>query len=46
MAFVKGSFGVYASGTEDSSFRAEFIDFALTDCLWLPHNGQAPDPEE
>lgn len=37
------SFGVYACSPEDSSFRAVFTDFKLTDCAWLPHEGQKPD---
>ena len=38
-------FGVYACSPEDSSFRAVFTDMALTDCKWLPHDGQQPDEE-
>lgn len=38
-------FGVYACSPEDSSFRAVFTDFALTECLWAAHDGQPPDPE-
>ena len=36
-------FGVYACSPEDSSFTAEFSDFALTDCAWPAHDGQQPD---
>ena len=38
-------FGIYACSPEDSSFRAVFTDMALTDCKWLPHDGQQPDEE-
>ena len=38
-------FGVYACSPEDSSFRAVFTDMALTECKWLPHDGQQPDAE-
>ena len=36
-------FGIYACSPEESSFRAVFTDMALTDCKWLPHDGQQPD---
>lgn len=36
-------FGIYACSPEESSFAARFTDMALTECKWLPHNGQAPD---
>ena len=36
-------FGVYACSPEDSSFRAVFSDFRLTDCAWKAHDGQQPD---
>ena len=36
-------FGVYACSPEDSSFRATFSDFALSECKWLAHDGQQPD---
>ena len=36
-------FGIYACSPEDSSFRATFTDFALSDCKWLGHDGQQPD---
>ena len=38
-------FGVYACSPEESSFRAVFTDMALTECKWLPHDGQQPDEE-
>lgn len=38
-------FGVYACSPEDSSFCARFTNFAFTDCLWPPHDGQQPDPK-
>ena len=38
-------FGIYACSPEDSSFRAVFTDFALTECKWLAHDGQKPDEE-
>ena len=36
-------FGIYACSPEDSSFRAVFTDMAITECQWLPHDGQQPD---
>lgn len=39
-------FGIYACSPEESSFRAVFTDMELTECKWLPHDGQAPDEEE
>ena len=36
-------FGVYACSPEDSSFRASFTNMEITECKWLPHDGQAPD---
>ncbi len=36
-------FGVYACSPEDSSFRAVFTDWRLTDCAWKAHDGQQPD---
>lgn len=36
-------FGIYACSPEDSSFRATFTDFAVTECKWLAHDGQQPD---
>jgi len=41
----KIAFGIYACSPEDSSFQAVFTDFALTECKWLPHDGQQPDNE-
>ena len=38
-------FGVYACSPEDSSFRAEFTDMEVTECLWPAHDGQQPDFE-
>ena len=38
-------FGIYACSPEDSSFRAVFTDFSLTECKWLAHDGQKPDEE-
>lgn len=39
-------FGIYACSPEDSSFKAVFTDMEITECKWLPHDGQAPDEEE
>ena len=36
-------FGIYACSPEDSSFQAVFTNMALTECKWLPHDGQQPD---
>ncbi len=36
-------FGVYACSPEDSSFRAVFTDWRLTNCAWKAHDGQQPD---
>ena len=38
-------FGVYACSPEESSFRAVFTHMELSECRWLAHDGQAPDPE-
>jgi len=38
-------FGIYACSPEDSSFTATFTNMELTECKWLPHNGQQPDDE-
>ena len=38
-------FGIYACSPEDSSFRAVFSHMELTQCKWLPHDGQQPDKE-
>lgn len=37
--------GVYACSPEDSSFKANFSDFELSDCKWAAHIGQSPDME-
>ncbi len=37
------AFGIYACSPEDSSFRAVFTHMDVTDCKWLPHDGQQPD---
>lgn len=39
-------FGVYACSPEDSSFRAVFTKMELSECKWLPHDGQQPDRDE
>ena len=39
------SFGIYACSPEGSSFEAIFTQMELTECKWLAHDGQAPDPE-
>ncbi len=36
-------FGVYACSPEDSAFKATFAHMEITECQWLPHDGQAPD---
>ena len=36
-------FGIYACSPENSSFKAVFTDMELTECKWLPHDGQQPD---
>lgn len=38
-------FGIYACSPEDSSFRAVFTNMEVTDCKWMPHDGQAPDED-
>ena len=38
-------FGIYACSPEDSFFAAVFDHMKLTECKWLPHNGQAPDKD-
>ncbi len=38
-------FGIYACSPENSSFKAAFSDMEITECMWLAHNGQAPDKE-
>lgn len=37
------SFGIYACSPEDSSFKATFTGMEMTECKWLPHDGQQPD---
>lgn len=39
-------FGIYACSPENSSFQAVFTDMEITECMWLAHDGQAPDEEE
>ena len=39
----KISFGIYACSPEDSSFKAVFSNFQLTECQWKAHDGQQPD---
>lgn len=39
------SFGIYACSPEDSSFKAVFTNFELSECKWLAHDGQQPDEE-
>lgn len=39
------TFGIYACSPEDSSFQATFTHMEITDCKWLPHDGQQPDEE-
>ena len=39
------AFGIYACSPEDSSFKATFTHMELTECKWLPHDGQQPDEE-
>lgn len=36
-------FGIYACSPEESSFEAVFTNMAVTECQWLPHDGQDPD---
>ena len=36
-------FGIYACSPEDSSFKATFTNMKVTECMWLAHDGQAPD---
>lgn len=38
-------FGIYACSPEDSSFKATFTDYKMTECKWQPHDGQQPDME-
>lgn len=39
------AFGIYACSPEDSSFKATFQCMEMTECQWLPHDGQQPDEE-
>lgn len=39
----KISFGIYACSPEESSFKAVFSGFELTECQWKAHDGQQPD---
>ena len=39
------AFGIYACSPEDSSFKATFTLMEMTECQWLPHDGQQPDEE-
>lgn len=39
------SFGIYACSPEESSFKAVFSNFELSECKWLAHDGQQPDEE-
>ena len=39
-------FGIYACLPEESSFKATFTNFEVTDCKWLAHDGQAPDENQ
>lgn len=39
----KISFGVYACSPENSSFKAGFSEFELSECQWRAHDGQPPD---
>ena len=38
-------FGIYACSPENSVFKAIFTDMEITECKWLPHDGQQPDME-
>ncbi len=38
-------FGIYAASPENSSFKAVFTDFEVTECKWKAHDGQQPDKE-
>lgn len=38
-------FGVYACSPENSSFKAVFTNFRLTECQWKAHDGQPPEEE-
>ena len=36
-------FGIYACSPENSSFIAKFSNMKITECQWLPHDGQQPE---
>lgn len=38
-------FGIYACSPENSSFKATFTDFKMTECVWQAHDGQQPDED-
>jgi len=38
-------FGIYACSPEASSFKSTFTNMEITDCKWLPHDGQQPDKD-
>ena len=38
-------FGIYVCSPENSTFKAIFTNMEVTECKWLPHNGQQPDAE-
>ena len=38
-------FGIYACSPENSSFKATFNDFKMTECVWQAHDGQQPDED-
>ena len=39
----KIQFGIYACSPDNSSFKAIFTNFELTECKWKAHDGQQPD---
>ena len=41
----KIQFGIYACSPENSSFKAVFTNFEMTECQWKAHDGQPPDKE-
>ena len=41
----KIQFGIYACSPENSSFKAIFTNFEITECQWRAHDGQPPDKE-
>ena len=38
-------FGIYACSAENSAFKAIFSEMEITECKWLPHDGQVPDQD-